>query len=209
MQPRFRILWKECEKKTLDSLDSITCFQFVVAMVRNEMLLLLISTRSSHQRCSLRKGIIITFRKFHRKTPGTEGCNFIKKRPNRRCSPVKFAKFLRTVVLKNICGWLLLSHWILEIIIISWKMEVKKRSLVAALKAKNCCSPLISLTLGKFISECFHTDNFLNPTIKEWFSFSSNHCHIKCNKNNFKASRRRYQNVMYKFIKKLKRIQGN
>ena len=47
------------------------------------------------------------FRKFHRKTPvleeslfnkvaGLKDCNFIKKRLQHRCFPVKFANFLRT-----------------------------------------------------------------------------------------------------------------
>ena len=33
----------------------------------------------------------------------TQRANFIKKRHQRRCFPVKFAKFLRTPILKNIC----------------------------------------------------------------------------------------------------------
>ena len=37
-----------------------------------------------------------------------KACNFIKKRLQRRCFPVKFAKFLRTPILKNICERLLL-----------------------------------------------------------------------------------------------------
>ena len=51
--------------------------------------------------------------KFYRKTPASESifnkvaalkaCNFIKKRLQHRCFPVKFAKFLRTPTLKNIC----------------------------------------------------------------------------------------------------------
>ena len=36
-------------------------------------------------------------------------CNFIKKRLQHRCFPVKFAKFLRTTNLKNICKRLLLN----------------------------------------------------------------------------------------------------
>ena len=33
---------------------------------------------------------------------GLKACNFIEKRPQCRCSPVKFEKFLRTSILKNI-----------------------------------------------------------------------------------------------------------
>ena len=62
--------------------------------------------RSNQWRCSEK------FRKFHRKTTvleslfnkvaGLKACNFIEKGPQYRCSPVKFAKFLRTSILKNI-----------------------------------------------------------------------------------------------------------
>ena len=55
------------------------------------------------------------FRKFHKKTPVleslfNEACNFIKKRLQQRCFPVKFAEFLRTTIFKNICERLLLKH---------------------------------------------------------------------------------------------------
>ena len=55
--------------------------------------------------------------KFHRKTPvlesifnkvaGLWACNFIKKKLQHRCFPMKFAKLLRTPILKNICERLL------------------------------------------------------------------------------------------------------
>ena len=58
------------------------------------------------------------FRKFHRKAPvleslfnnvaGLQACNFIKKILQHRCFPMKFAKFLRTPILKNIFERLLL-----------------------------------------------------------------------------------------------------
>ena len=46
-------------------------------------------------------GVLKNFCKFHRKTPVLESlfnraCNFIKKRLQNRCFPVKFAKFLTT-----------------------------------------------------------------------------------------------------------------
>ena len=60
------------------------------------------------------------FIKFHRKTLASEclfnkvaclnACNFIKKRLWHRCFPVKFVKFSRTPILKNICERLLLHH---------------------------------------------------------------------------------------------------
>ena len=42
------------------------------------------------------------------KVAGPEACNFIKKKLQHRCFSVKFAKFLRTPILKNICERLLL-----------------------------------------------------------------------------------------------------
>ena len=56
---------------------------------------------SSHRSCSV-KMVFLKFRKFYRKTPVLESL-FIKKRLQHRCFLVKFAKFLRTPILKNIC----------------------------------------------------------------------------------------------------------
>ena len=69
----------------------------------------------------LQKRCSETFYKFHRKTSvlescnkvvGLHPCNIIKKRLQHRCFPVKYAKFIRTPFLKNICGWRLLSFFI-------------------------------------------------------------------------------------------------
>ena len=59
------------------------------------------------------------FLKFHRKTSeleslfnkaaGLQVCNFIKKWLQHRCFPKKFANFLRTPVLKNICEQVILA----------------------------------------------------------------------------------------------------
>ena len=59
-----------------------------------------------------KKSVLKNFAKFHRKTsvlkslfnkiPCLQACNFIKKRLQHSCFPVKFAKFLRTPILKNI-----------------------------------------------------------------------------------------------------------
>ena len=74
--------------------------------------------RSSHRRYSAKTGVLKKCYKFHRETPvlefpfkkaaGLKACDFIKKR--HRCFPVKFTKFLRTPILKNICGRLLLKQ---------------------------------------------------------------------------------------------------
>ena len=42
------------------------------------------------------------------KAAGVQACNFIKKRLQHGCFPVKFAKFLRAPILKNIYERLLL-----------------------------------------------------------------------------------------------------
>ena len=44
------------------------------------------------------------------KDAGLRACNFIKKRLQQKCFPVKFKKFLRTPILKNICKRLFLLH---------------------------------------------------------------------------------------------------
>ena len=70
--------------------------------------------RSSHRRCSVKKGVF--FRNFANFS-GKHLCwslflrasNFIKKRLQHRCFPAKFAKFLKTSILKNIWERLLLS----------------------------------------------------------------------------------------------------
>ena len=66
--------------------------------------------RSSHGRCSVKKGVLKYFANF----TGKHLClslfsiMLIKKRLQRGCFPVKFANFLRAPVLKNICKRLLL-----------------------------------------------------------------------------------------------------
>ena len=60
------------------------------------------SYRSSHQSCFLKKGVLKNF-------ADPKACNSIKKnRIQNRCFPVKFAKFLRTPIFKNICKRLFL-----------------------------------------------------------------------------------------------------
>ena len=71
-----------------------------------------LTCRSSHRKCAAKKDVLKKFCKFHRKTPvieslfskvvGLKDCNFTKKRLQHRCFPVKFAKFLRTPILKII-----------------------------------------------------------------------------------------------------------
>ena len=44
--------------------------------------------------------------------------NFIKKRLQHRCFPEKFAKYLRTPILKNIFEWLLLNGYNMEVFLL-------------------------------------------------------------------------------------------
>ena len=66
------------------------------------------SSRSSHRRCSVKKGVLRNFTKFTgkhlRQRLFFKACNFIKK----DCFPVNFAKFLRASFLHNTSGGLLL-----------------------------------------------------------------------------------------------------
>ena len=76
--------------------------------------------RSSHRRCSLRKGVLRNFAKFtgkhlcqsllFSKVAGLRPATLLKKRLWHRCFPVNFVKFLRTSFLQNTSGWLLLQE---------------------------------------------------------------------------------------------------
>ena len=75
--------------------------------------------RSSHQKSSLKKGVLRNFTKFtgkhlsqglfFNKVAGHRPANLSKKRLWHRCCPVNFANFLRTPFLHNISGQLLLD----------------------------------------------------------------------------------------------------
>ena len=69
--------------------------------------------RSSHRRCSVKRGIFKNFANFTGKQlcwSLLQACNFIKNKLQHWCFPVKFAKFLRTSILKNICKRLILFN---------------------------------------------------------------------------------------------------
>ena len=75
--------------------------------------------RSSHQRCSTRKGVLRNFTKFtgkdlcqslfFNKATDLRSATLLKKKFWHRCFPVNFAKFLRTLFLQNTPGRLLLG----------------------------------------------------------------------------------------------------
>ena len=78
----------------------------------------LLPVRSSHRRCSVRKGVLGNFAKFIGKhlcqclffniVAGLRHATLLKKRLWQRCFPVNFPKFLRTTFLQNPSGRLLL-----------------------------------------------------------------------------------------------------
>ena len=75
--------------------------------------------RSSHQRCSMKKGVVRNFAKFtgkhlcqsllFNKVAGLRPATLLKKRLWHRCFSVNFAKFLTTPFLQNTSGRLLLD----------------------------------------------------------------------------------------------------
>ena len=76
------------------------------------------SSRSSHRKCSVKKGALRNFAKFtgkqlcqslfFNKVAGLRPATLLKKRLWHRCFPVNFAKFLRTPFLVEHLRWLLL-----------------------------------------------------------------------------------------------------
>ena len=82
-------------------------------------------SRSSHRRCSVRKGVLRNFAKFTGKHPcqrlffnrvgGLKPATLFKKRLWRRCFLVNFAKFLTIPFLQNTSGRLLLNQVSLEV----------------------------------------------------------------------------------------------
>ena len=94
------------------------------------------SYRNSHRRYSVQKGIFLKIHKFRRKKPaleslfnkvsGLEACNFIKKRFQHRFFPGRFAKSLRTPILKSSCEQLLLE---LIIVFLKKSWELRNRQL--------------------------------------------------------------------------------
>ena len=76
--------------------------------------------RSSHRRCSVKKGVLRNFAKFtgkhlyqslfFNKIAGLRSATLLKKKLWHRCLPVNFAKFLRAPFLQNISRRLLLKR---------------------------------------------------------------------------------------------------
>ena len=78
------------------------------------------------------------FRKFRRKTPMLEGLQaLLKKRLQHRYFPVKFAKFLRTSMLKNIHKWLLLDQCETVPVGNLWALHCSKIMIIMKANTKN------------------------------------------------------------------------
>ena len=93
--------------------------------------------RSSHRRCSVRKGVLGNFIKFtgkhlcqnvfFNKVAGLRPATLLKRRLWHRCFPVNFVKFLRTTFLQNTSRPLLLwvstrFDWCHEKVKFSWDL---------------------------------------------------------------------------------------
>ena len=86
-------------------------------------------TRSSHRRCPTGKGVLRNFAKFtgkdlcqslfFNKATDLRSATLLKKKFWRRCFPVNFAKFLRTLFLQNTPGRLLLEFQLFSVL--SWR----------------------------------------------------------------------------------------
>ena len=83
--------------------------------------------RSCHRRCYTRKGVLRNFAKFigkelcqklfFNKATGLRPATLLKKKLWRRCFPVNFAKFLRTLFLQSTPGWLLLEFQLFSVLL--------------------------------------------------------------------------------------------
>ena len=102
------------------------CYLYVITSLRNSCIITFLKKyrsnyqrcRSSHRRCSIKKVVFKIsetsqenpcVEAFFNKVAGLDPASFLKKKLQHKCFPVKFAKLLRTPILKNICKRLLLE----------------------------------------------------------------------------------------------------
>ena len=105
-----------------------------------------VKIRSSHQRCSVKRGVLKNFAKFTGKHMCWSLCliklqtwrpaTLLKMRLQHRCFPVKIAKFLEMHVLKNTCEGLLLSK-------MEWTLvnQPQRSRLLLSFKWRYFCNP--------------------------------------------------------------------
>ena len=123
------------------------------------------SSRNIHQRCSLRKGVLINFAIFTRKhlcqslffneVTGLCPATLLKKRLWHRCFPVNFAKFLRTLFFYRAplgnCFWSSRSHMF-------YKVGVLKN--LAKFTEKHLCCSLFSNRPATLWKKRLHHSSF-------------------------------------------------
>ena len=115
-----KLLW--CHKKQCTTLHMFGSCRSTSSCLANQWLWL----RSSHQRCSIKKGVLKTCAKFigkhlcqrlfFNKVVGVSFTTLLKKRFWHRCFPMNFEKFLTAPFLQNTSGRLLLlipqNQWV-------------------------------------------------------------------------------------------------
>ena len=91
-------------------------------------------SRSSHRRCSVKEGVVKNLQNFTGKHQRwslfqiklqAKVCNFIKRRLQHMCFPVKFRKFLTTPISKNIWERLLMPSSDLQNLIITFSSDFR------------------------------------------------------------------------------------
>ena len=122
--------------------------------------------RSSHRKCSEKKGVLKKFNKLHRKIPvleslfntvaGLQPASFLKRDSN-MCFPVKYTKVLRTSILKNICERLLLEMFYKKAVLKNFAIFIGRKQLVI-----KCSVKKVFLVVDRAVKvTCFYIDQHL------------------------------------------------
>ena len=135
--------------------------------------------RSSHRRCSAKKGVLKNFCKFHRKTPmleslfdkfaGLNDCNLIRKRLQHRCFPK--APFLRIIwkrLLLKICklnSSAGISLWICQTLF----------RIVILQSTSNLCDHSVCMCPEKIVTEVWSSGNYMKTNQKTNIGHISSH----------------------------------
>ena len=97
--------------------------------------------RSSHRSCSVKKGLLRNFANFtgkHNQVADLQSASFLQKRFQHKCFPVKFAKLLRTPILKNICKRLLLEVFYKKAVLKNFAIFTGRKQLVISFLRERC-----------------------------------------------------------------------
>ena len=127
--------------------------------------------RSSHQRYSVRKGVLRSFRKF------TWGLQLYQKRLWRKCFPVNFVKFLRTSFSQNTFWRLLLPFFVKYKNAYFEKLRLRhmRRAIVRAQLLQLHIGPNLDITktLEKKKKYCPQLHCLFHPSERTCFFFKS------------------------------------